>query len=229
MPLLNEKDYVIFSPHLTQQAMRHRNLDFLDVAMVFNKCVAGISDRGMVISAERGPNTYVPEAMAAIKTGLMGQNLYRTNDALLAYVASQLNDIGTGDEELHVPSLWLWMRGMITMATTEALYGQANPFRADPEGLDSLWHFDDAVAEMLTMPGPLARSGARHRDRVVRTLRPYFEERLHRNDDASKFVALPSDVSIKHNWVGDDLCKSGVMSLWASTTNSIAALFWTLT
>jgi len=229
MPMLNQKNYFIFSPYLAQQAMRHRNLDFDLVGLAFAKSVASISDQAMAERVKKGPNTYTTETVAAIKSSLTGQGLYRMNAAMLAYVASQLNAIGAGDEGLRVPSMWLWMRDMMTMATVEAFYGHANPFRADPAGLDALWDFDDGLPAMLFLPPALARAGARHRDRIVRTLRPYFDARLDRNDDVSAFVALRTEASVKHNVMGDDLCKGEVINIWVSTANSIPALFWTFT
>lgn len=229
IPMLNEKLYVLFSPHLAQQAMRQRNLDFDPVALSFNKDVAGISDQAMSERVKKGSNTYTSEAMAGIKTGLMAPALYRTNDALLSYVASQLNAIGAGGEGLHLPSIWIWMRDMMSMATMEAFFGRDNPFRADPTSLESIWGFDDGVASMLFMPRVLAGAGPQHRDRVVRALRPFIDERLDKNDDVSGFVTLPTEASLKHNIVGDDLCKNLVMALWASTTNSIPVLFWIFT
>lgn len=45
MPLLNKKNCIIFSPHLIQQAMRHRYLDFDLVGLAFARQVAALSDR----------------------------------------------------------------------------------------------------------------------------------------------------------------------------------------
>lgn len=227
MPMMNQKNYFIFSPFLAQQAMRNRNLDFDLVGLAFAKSVAAISDQAMAERIKKGHNTYTTETMTAIKSGLTGHELHRMNTAMLTYVGSQLNAIRTGDGGLRVPSIWLWMRDTMTMATVEAFYGHANPFRADPAGLDALWDFDEALPAMLFMPSAVARAGARHRDRMVRTLRPYFDARLDRNDDVSGFVALRTAASFKHNVVGNDLCKSEVINIWVSTANSIPALFWT--
>ena len=227
MPMLNKKNYFIFSPYLVQQAMRSRYLDFDLIGLAFARSVADISNQAMDERVKKGPNTYTTDTVAAIKSGLTGEGLYRLNATMLAYASSQLNAIGAGDEGLHIPSLWLWMRDMMTMATMEAFYGHANPFRADLAGLDALWDFDDALPAMLFMPSTFARAGARHRDRIVRTLRPYFDARLDRNDDVSAYVALRTEASVKYNVAGDDLCKGEVINIWASTANSIPALFWT--
>lgn len=224
--MLNQQTYFIFSPFLAQQAMRNRNLDFDLVGMAFARSVAAISDQAMSERIKKGPNTYTTETVAAIKSSLTGQGLHRMNAAMLSYVAAQLNGIDASDG-LKVPSLWLWMRDMMTMATVEAFYGHQNPFRQDKEGLDALWDFDEALPAMLFLPSALARAGARHRDRIVQTLRPYFDGRKDRNEDVSEFVASRTEVSYRYNVLGDDLCKGEVINIWVSTANSIPALFWT--
>lgn len=225
--MLNRKTYFIFSPYLIQQAMRHRNLDFDQISLPFSEKVAAISDHAMAERVRKGPNTFTTESFAAIKSSLTGQGLYRLNVAMLAYVASQFN--GIGSDGLQLPSMWLWMREMMGMATVEAFYGHANPFRADPTGLEALWDFDDAIPTMLFAPPSLARAGARYRDRVVRTLRPFFDARQDQNDDVSAFVSARTEVSAKYNVMGDDVCKGEVVNIWAGTTNSIPMLFWTFT
>lgn len=227
MPLLNKKNYIIFSPHLIQQAMRHRNLDFDLVGLAFARQVAALSDQALGERVKKGPNTDTAETVAGIKSGLTGQGVKRMTAAMLAHVGSQLNPIDAG-RGLHVPSLWVWMRDMMTMATAEAFYGHANPFRSDPAGLDALWDFDDALDSMLFLPPTIARAGARYRDRIVSTLRPYFDGRMDLNEDVSEFVALRTAASVKYNVLGDDLCKGEVINIWVSTANSIPALFWTL-
>lgn len=208
--------------------MRHRDLDFDLVGLQFAKDVAAISDQAMAERIKKGPNTYTTDTVTAIKTSLTGQGLHHMNTAMLSYMTSQLNSIGTGDDGgLHVPSVWIWMRDMMSMATVEAMYGSANPFRADLAGIHALWDFDDALPSMLFMPAALARAGPRHRDRVVQTLRPYFDARMDRNADVSPNVALRTEASLKYNVAGDDLCRGEVINIWVSIANSIPGLFWT--
>ncbi|KAG6362152.1 hypothetical protein INS49_010381 [Diaporthe citri] len=207
--------------------MRHRDLDFNLVGLAFARQVADLSHQALGERVKKGPNTYTAETVAGIKSGLMGHGVKRMTAAMLAHVGSQLNPIDAG-QGLHVPSLWVWMRDMMTMATVEVFYGHANPFRADPAGLDALWDLDEALDSMLFLPPAMARAGARHRDRIVSTLRPYFDERMDLNEDVSEFVALRTAAPVKRNVLGDDLCKGEVINIWVSTANSIPALSWTL-
>jgi hypothetical protein len=227
LPVLNQKNYFIFSPYLAQQAMRSRNLDFDLVGLAFARSVASISDQAMAERVKKGPNTYTTDTVAAIKSSLTGTGLHGMNTAMLTHVASQLNAVGFNDDGICVQKMWLWMRDLMTMATVEAFYGHANPFRTDPAGLKALWDFDSALPAMLFMPPALARAGARHRDRIVQTLLPYFEAELDKNTDVSSFVASRTAVSRKYNVLGEDLCRGEVINIWVSTANSIPALFWT--
>lgn len=230
MPMLNEKTYFIFSPHLAQQAFRHRNLDFDLVGLAFARNVAAISKQAMTERVKQGPNTYSTDTVAAIKAGLTGPALQEMNSAMLAHATSHLNAIDNGNDGkgLLIPSLWMWLRDVMTMSTVEAFYGAENPFRADPAGLDALWDFDEGLPAMLFMPPGWSSAGARSRDRVVQTLRPYFDARLDRGEDVSAFVALRTEASFRYGVMGEDLCKGEVLNIWVSTANSIPALFWTL-
>lgn len=116
MPLLNKKNYIIFSPHLIQQAMRHRDLDFDLIGLAFARQVAALSDQALGERVRKGPSTYTAETVAGIKSGLQGRGIKRMTAAMLAHVGSQLNAVDAG-RGLHVPSLWAWVRDMMTMAT----------------------------------------------------------------------------------------------------------------
>lgn len=158
MPLLNKKNYIIFSPHLIQQAMRHRDLDFDLVGLAFARQAADLSDQALGERVKKGPSTYTAETLlAGIKSGLTGHKVKCMTAAMLAHVGSQLNPIDAGQGR-HIPSLWVWMRDMMTMATVEAFYGHASPFRADPAGLDALWDFDEALDSLLFLPPAMARA-----------------------------------------------------------------------
>ena len=226
LPMLNKKTYIIFSPHLAQQGFKHHNLDFDLIGLAFARQVASISDQAMVERVKKGPDTYTTDTLAAIKNGLTGRELHGMNAAMLSYVAGQLNAIS--DESSRVPGLWLWMRDIMSMATVEAFYGHANPFRDDIAFLEHLWGFDSGLPAMLYGSPLKARAGARHRDRLVKKLKPYFENRLDKNEDVSSFVKYRTEASLKYGVGGDDLCRAEAIHMWVSTANSIPALFWTL-
>lgn len=226
LPMLNKKNYIIFSPHLAQQGFKHHNLDFDLIGLAFARQVASISDQAMVERVKKGPNNYTADTLSAIKKGLTGRELQEMNAAMLSYVAGQLNAIS--DKNLTVPDLWLWMRDLMSMATVEAFYGHANPFRDDQGFLENLWGFDSGLPAMLYGSPLKARAGARHRDGLVKKLKPYFEQRLDKNDDTSSFVKYRTEASLKYGVEGDDLCRAEAIHMWVSTANSIPALFWTL-
>lgn len=53
LPMLNKKNYIIFSPHLAQQGFKHHNLDFDLIGLAFARQVASISDQANTILQAR--------------------------------------------------------------------------------------------------------------------------------------------------------------------------------
>jgi hypothetical protein len=139
LPVLSGKIYSIWSPALIQSALRNRNLTFDVFGIEFAQRVFDLDDDAMKII--RGPGSVEEssshEVMMAIKPAMNGQNLYRMNVRALSYVAGRLD--ATAADGLRVDNLYLWLRGLMTMATAEALYGSHNPLRNDESLIEALW------------------------------------------------------------------------------------------
>ena len=93
----------------------------------------GVSDETMV--PVRSPE-FVPEFVKGIHGAMLGEHLYKMNADALNNVADTLNEM---NGVFEVDSLYIWLRGVLTMATCNALLGSHNPMIADPSLVDSLW------------------------------------------------------------------------------------------
>lgn len=82
--------------------------------------------------------TLVPEFFSVIHPAMTGAHLHRMNATALNYVSNELDAIGNGGEALEVPNLYQWVRDLMTLATTEALYGPDNPIRKHPNLVQDL-------------------------------------------------------------------------------------------
>jgi hypothetical protein len=141
LPILNGKVYAVWDPALIQAVFRNSQLSFLPFATEFAKAELDLSDEMYRILTR---TNLVPDFFGVIHPALSGQHLHSMNRNALVYVASQLNDKLAQTEWLEIPNFYLWIRDLMTIATTEALYGPDNVFRDNPGLLNDLWYGADS-------------------------------------------------------------------------------------
>ena len=142
--MINSKIYVVTEPLLAQSVFRSKDLSFFPFMVEFSQKMLGVSDETMEpiknIPKEAENQNDPPllqDFVKEIHTAMMGEHLHRMNADALNNVADSLNDIGN---VLALDSLYLWLRGMMTLATCNALMGSHSPFRTDHSLIDALWY-----------------------------------------------------------------------------------------
>lgn len=105
----------------------------------FVKGLFGLSDetlnRFKAPATEDRPN-FLGAAITAMHTAMVGEHIHKMNASALGDIAASINNIGN---EFETQSLYLWLRSMMTLATTNSLLGSHNPIRSDPGLVESLW------------------------------------------------------------------------------------------
>ena len=71
---------------------------------------------------------------------MTGDHVFRMNTRALDFIAGRLEQVGVGGEVLELDNFYLWVRNFMTTATTEALFGENNPFLEDPSLLADIWY-----------------------------------------------------------------------------------------
>jgi surface polysaccharide O-acyltransferase-like enzyme len=142
MSILNSKVYVITSPLLAQAALRHKDLDFTTFVTGIALRPFGLSqetiDKIRKDSLDRKVVSYMTELHKLIYERLgPGLSLDEMNARMLSRVAVTLNSIS---DVLEVEELWPWLQKTFTLATTYSLYGEHDPFSADPSLFRALWY-----------------------------------------------------------------------------------------
>lgn len=135
LPILGGKLYVIFDPAIVQSAYRKKTLSFEPFAAEFAQRELLLSDR---VQDKLKNTNLVPDFFAAIHPAMTGDHLHRMNANALNYISKDINKI-SGQGSLEHANLWLWLRDLVTMATSEALYGSKNPLRQDRSLLEDVW------------------------------------------------------------------------------------------
>jgi hypothetical protein len=142
MPILNSKVYVVTSPLLAQAALRNKDLDFTTFITGIGLRPFGLSkqtrERIKLDSIDRKKVSYMSEIHKVIYENLgPGPTLDKMNAKMLSKVAMTLNSIG---DVVEVDKLWPWLQKIFTLATTYSLYGDRDPFSADPSLYGALWY-----------------------------------------------------------------------------------------
>lgn len=139
LPMINAKLYMVTSPALVQSAFRSKTLSFDPFMVEFAQSMLGVSDETMIpvkdLGDEKRPgflDTFVREIHGA----MVGEHLYKMNKDALEEVAKTFNGVG---RTFETGSLYIWLRDMMTMATSNALLGSHNPMKDDPSLMDALW------------------------------------------------------------------------------------------
>ncbi|KAK7428295.1 hypothetical protein QQZ08_005192 [Neonectria magnoliae] len=224
-PILNGKLYVIFDPAIVQSAYRNKKLSFEPFAVEFAQRELAFSNETLRILQE---TQLVPDFFASIHPAMTGAHLHRMNANALNYVSGQLDGIGGGGKAFEVPNLFLWVRDLMTMATTEALYGSENPLRENPSLVEDLWTFEGGLPTLLinVFPSITARAAYNARARLQAALGEYYGARKDHHEDAAQIVRGRADAIRKHGISDTEVGHFELALLHVATANTIPTLFW---
>lgn len=147
--MLNVKIYVINAPELVAAAQRNsKNLLFSPllgrvVPGLFgvDKDAASLTRKNMQDENGEWLNTH-PMNMANYVNLQPGPNLDATTRKMqrnLNPIMDQLSSQSQGDEDTTI-GLYAWVKNSFCLATTEAIYGRENPYKLQPELIDSFWY-----------------------------------------------------------------------------------------
>ncbi|KAJ8063817.1 hypothetical protein OCU04_007676 [Sclerotinia nivalis] len=123
--------------------------------------------------------------------------------------------------------LWAWVQHEISIATTESVYGPANPYR-DPKVETGFWSFaDDNMTLLLTqyLPNLVASKPSKGRAAVVEAMRRFFANSAHENGSSlvkARHSTLSAEMTL------DDLARCECVNGTAIMSNTVPTAFWTL-
>ena len=128
------KVYVVNSPELALAVQRHpKALSFWYLEALFGKRLAAISrEAGRKIMTnihgeEEGTSLFWDGITFLTKILKPGPALDGMNQTMIQSISESLNEFeGNGSNTVD---LWMWVRHIMTMATTESTYGPMNPYK----------------------------------------------------------------------------------------------------
>ncbi|KAF4922163.1 5-beta-cholestane-3-alpha,7-alpha-diol 12-alpha-hydroxylase [Colletotrichum viniferum] len=231
LPILNGKLYAIWDPALVQSAYRNKDLSFEPFAVKFAQKDLGLSNDVAKLLRE---TDLVPDFFGFIHPALNGAHLHRMNANALKYVSVELDRIGGGvsDESgVDVPNLFAWVRRVMTLATTEGLYGAENPVTKDLTLIDDLWWtFESGVPMFILdiLPQYTARKAFQARARLQAGLSRFYMARHDHNDDVAQIVKARADVLRRYGIPDREIGTFELGLLHVGTANTIPVFFWFL-
>ena len=137
--MINGKLYVINDPTMAQAAFRHKNLSFDPFTLAFAQRMVLVSDETMIPIRYPGDEktpSFLNEYVKALHGAMVEKYLNSMNTEALQRVSDTLNAFG---ETFETDSLYYWLRTMMTLATSDALFGTHNPLRKDESLVDAIW------------------------------------------------------------------------------------------
>lgn len=141
LPIMNKKLYVIFSAPLQQSAMRSKNMEPEAFTANFIPRIFGIKQGTLDAMLGRdGIHESMSGPMQRVfQTTLSGDALHDLTLSTMDCVADTLNAIG--DSGLEVQNLYMWLREVMSYATSVGLFGRENnPYGKEPTVIDAQWY-----------------------------------------------------------------------------------------
>lgn len=134
LPILGGKMYAIWDSALIQSGLRAKTMSFDPIMFQHAGGLMGLEKKSVDIARDG----MLTELMHITKPMLAGESLARISATVLNYDATVLNNIRKG-KGYEIPDLYDWVQTTVTLATTEAFYGSANPLQRDRSLVDDVW------------------------------------------------------------------------------------------
>ena len=120
--------------------MRQRAVSFDAIILEFNR-LFGFSPRALEITWRNHDDEKVDSYMRDLHKSMhealiVGPALYEMNANVLKSIGKELNSIGA---EVETKPLFLWLRNMLTIASSAAIFGSNNIFSMDKSLVDAYW------------------------------------------------------------------------------------------
>ncbi|KAK3372597.1 cytochrome P450 [Podospora didyma] len=232
LPMLNGKMYAIWDPSLVSAGLRNKNLSNTAQIKEVVKPLFQVSLAGQeILLGPKGGEIVDRILLNVIPPAFKGTNLENFSGTALSLIASQLTSLATS-ETTSVPNVWLWIRGLVTLATSPALFGKHDPFsKAQLEGVDleqSMFDFVTSIFLLVVnvLPSIIAPSGNRARAALLRELIPYYSSHYDAHETASAFVKNRAAELRRYGLPDEDIARTEIMLPFAALANTVPTLFW---
>ncbi|KAH6884112.1 cytochrome P450 [Thelonectria olida] len=244
LPMLNGKIYAIFDPHLVQAVLRNKIASFEPFVTDFAQKTFGLTAE--TFAKITSNSKIVPEFTDAIHASFQTEMLHKMNVHFLSQISARLGAISTGTvtvdannggkevivkNGLQVDNLYLWCRDVMSLATTRALYGNSDPYNADPSLVEMAWTFEASVPYFLLslFPSLTMPKAYQARTKLQAIMKDYYTEKRDLNDPTtSQLVINRANALRKNGFTGDEVGLLEVILPVVATINAVPTFYWLL-
>ncbi|ETS78134.1 hypothetical protein PFICI_10196 [Pestalotiopsis fici W106-1] len=227
LPMPLGKIYAIWDIHLIQSALRSSAMSFDAIMMQHARGLLGLNERCLEVA-----RTGMLRDLMRLTTSLLsGRSLATISVDFLNHAAPVLNELGARPTYC-ISDFYDWVQTIATLATTDTLYGELNPFRKDEGLLVDVWLFEAGLRRlaMNIFPAVTARRPSHARDRLVRAITPLFDETISDQSLLPTLTLKRVEVIRSHGITDpEQVARIELALLHGATVNTVPTLFWTLT
>jgi cytochrome P450 len=230
LPFLGGKVYTIWDPALVSSALRQKTLVFEPLAVDFVQKMLGMDDRYYDIFRDTPERpSVVPEFFDALHWSVRGEHLHRMNAKALNYLSNRLEEV-SGPKPIGMDNFYFYLRELITLATTTALLGDANPFLKDSQLSHHMWIWEAAIPRMMLIPHHAVTSAEALKSREIlqAALREYYETKSDLDDSAAAVTRARAAVLRKWGLPDHQIARFEASLVQLATSNTIPTTFWLL-
>ncbi|KAL9582638.1 MAG: hypothetical protein Q9203_005412 [Teloschistes exilis] len=228
------KLYVVNSVEIISSVQRYpKALAFPPIEAKFATTICASSKESNDIIAvnltgEDGDWGYSHQVYQSMHSALApGPGLDGMNRVMIQNVAGSLERLRSTDDKPTRIGLAEWTRHEITLATTNSVYGNHNPFK-HPRIERAFWEFESGLIMILVdlFPYFTAGSSCRAREVVGEAFRKYFQAKHH--ETGSMLVQNRYNTSAENKIPISDIARYEVGATLAVLVNTAPATFWLL-
>jgi hypothetical protein len=230
LPMLTGKMYAVWDPYLVAAGLRSKSLSttphIIDATPVLAQVKESTAD---LLRSPEGPLLVDRMMGHVIPATFKGASLQRLNQTALAGLASQLSTLSPSSNStaVPIPNAWLWLRRLLTSATSKAIYGTGDPFAADDKVETALWDLEKNLLKLtLNWPSFLVPTGHRARKLLFDALTPYYSAGHDADPSTSDFVRNRAAELRAAGIPDDDVARVEIMLPFAALANTVPLLFW---
>lgn len=231
--------YLIQSPDAVQSAYRNQGLDIVPLALGFLGRACGAPTTFTASLTDQANSStghdYWHISNKLVRDNLAGGDpLKQMNERILNCVSAKLRNVanqgvGTVSGVYHISNFYQWIWTTMTMANTDAMFGETtNPFRK-PEILQKYWTWEQEHLNILYSPMPwlTARKAYNARASVLSALTD-FADTIGDDDDNSILTKNCQRLNKEHGVHGGEAAAIYLALVFGATANAFPTLYWML-
>ncbi|KAF2117163.1 cytochrome P450 [Lophiotrema nucula] len=225
--------YVVNSAALITAVQRHpKILAFQPIEDSFAKRIIDPSDDCMarakkdVEEWQNAPSSAPTPSHVLFKGVAPGEGLDGMNRMMIQRLQDAIGglakELGNGKEKYV--DLHEWIKHEITMATTEGVYGEGNPYR-DPKLAEAFWKFEEGLGalSMGVLPNLLAKTAVGGRNILAEAFEEYFTKHV---STSSSLTKGRHEYYTERGFTDKDIAKTEVGNGIAILSNTVPTAYW---